>query len=605
MNALIEARMKEIKNFEQKQDAYEEASREAVAEAMTDILPEASFLTALAEKNQTVFQKLKAKFKEFLSKIKDHFASLTPNTSPEARAVKEQVDGTLRYMKDVVKAFDTAALRAVENYRAARDVDVVNEITKNPDERLEDADTSRSQKRDIMDAETSTKSSFAGIGEIPTYETLENRTSTAPVNRTELQKIRAQSVRNFHLESRHAHSLDQYVMGLSYLINSKLNSGELRDTDRPYIDTLTEAFEKFPTFQGRTYRNMSFLNEQDLNAYLTENSAGSVVTLKAFTSTSKNPNGYPLFGKHVVHMIFDGISGRDIADTYGIPKQQEVVLLPGTRYTVQGVATANDGNTVIFVKESTNHEVQISHRNSGIHGFEPGGSLQGTGSVSQGEKHGSVRVHGDRGGAANAGNGRDSQVRYTAPSRAKPLKKQDSDSVKSQSEISDENGIDQKRDDLSDTQQQRRTKDLTVRDVIAIAAAPLLERGALTPGELDALHGHEELLNDLADLQNKRHELGQLYRKQQFGKQPDREEAKKTRNRMTVMDGKIARAEQEAREWEESKTMQAIAGKAQAIVDEMEQKNAAYVARRIENYRKRGEIRNVDFSAHDLSFHCL
>ena len=142
-----------------------------------------------------------------------------------------------------------------------------------------------------------------------------------------------------------------------------------------------------------------------------------------------------------------------------------------------------------------------------------------------------------------------------------------------------------------DTQQQRRTKDLSVRDVIAVGTESLRQAGALSSAEREALHGHEELMGRLFDLQAERRELGQLYHKQQFGDQPDRAEAQKTLNRMRIMDSKIARAEKEAREWEETKTMQGIVGKAQAIVDEMEQKNAAYVARRIENYRKREEIK--------------
>lgn len=81
--------------------------------------------------------------------------------------------------------------------------------------------------------------------------------------------------------------------------------------------------------------------------------------MEAVTLTSKRPNGYPLFGKYVVHMVLDGVSGRDIADTYGIPKQQEVMFLPGDRYKVNSVSVANDGHPIIFAKEIANNEVQI------------------------------------------------------------------------------------------------------------------------------------------------------------------------------------------------------------------------------------------------------
>ena len=85
---------------------------------------------------------------------------------------------------------------------------------------------------------------------------------------------------------------------------------------------------------------------------MAEYAEGSSVTLRAFTSTSKRPNGYPLFGGGVVHLVVDGYSGRDIADTYGLSRQQEVLYLPGTEMSVIRVTTANDGNPLIYLKEA-------------------------------------------------------------------------------------------------------------------------------------------------------------------------------------------------------------------------------------------------------------
>lgn len=95
---------------------YDQASRELIAEAMTDILPETSFIEQLARKNQNVFQQLLSKLKEFLTSIKQHFASMS-NSNQEAKALKKQMGETVSYIEEIVKKFDEVAVKAVENYQ--------------------------------------------------------------------------------------------------------------------------------------------------------------------------------------------------------------------------------------------------------------------------------------------------------------------------------------------------------------------------------------------------------------------------------------------------------------------------------------------------------
>lgn len=97
--------------------SYDAASREVVAEAMTDILPDSHFMETLANEHKTIFQKLLDKLKEFLADIKDYFTSIEPNNSREANALKETVDGTVRYVENIVKMYDRVAVQAVENYQ--------------------------------------------------------------------------------------------------------------------------------------------------------------------------------------------------------------------------------------------------------------------------------------------------------------------------------------------------------------------------------------------------------------------------------------------------------------------------------------------------------
>lgn len=97
---------------------YEAASREVVAEAMTDILPDSHFVQRLAEKHKSIFNKLLDKLKEFAERIKEYFANLGDNPSREARALKEQAGESLRYVENIVKMFDDIAVQAVENYQS-------------------------------------------------------------------------------------------------------------------------------------------------------------------------------------------------------------------------------------------------------------------------------------------------------------------------------------------------------------------------------------------------------------------------------------------------------------------------------------------------------
>ena len=97
--------------------SYDKASREVVAEAMTDILPDAKFVQELAENHKNIFQKLLEKLKEFVENLRDYYNSIGHNRSKEANALKEQVGETVKYLDSIVDMFDRAAVEAVENYQ--------------------------------------------------------------------------------------------------------------------------------------------------------------------------------------------------------------------------------------------------------------------------------------------------------------------------------------------------------------------------------------------------------------------------------------------------------------------------------------------------------
>lgn len=83
--------------------SYDKASREVVAEAMTDILPDANFVQELAEKHKNIFKKLVEKLKEFADNLREYFNDLGMNPSREAGALKEQVGETVKYLDGIRK----------------------------------------------------------------------------------------------------------------------------------------------------------------------------------------------------------------------------------------------------------------------------------------------------------------------------------------------------------------------------------------------------------------------------------------------------------------------------------------------------------------------
>ena len=103
--------------------SYEAASREVVAEAMTDVLPDSHFVENLAQKHKSIFTKMAEKLREFAENIRQYFTAIGTNRSREANALKEQLNDTVRYVDSIVKLFDSAAEQAVENFQKAYAVD--------------------------------------------------------------------------------------------------------------------------------------------------------------------------------------------------------------------------------------------------------------------------------------------------------------------------------------------------------------------------------------------------------------------------------------------------------------------------------------------------
>lgn len=147
---------------------YDEASREVVAEAMTDILPDANFVETLAANHKNIFDKLFDKLKEFLTDLKEYFKAIGGYSSREAKALKNEIDGAVHYVDNIVKLFDKVALEAVENYQKTVAIEEKTEkidsiVTNNSEnisksaEKVQKTEEVTPVKEDIAENATTTK----------------------------------------------------------------------------------------------------------------------------------------------------------------------------------------------------------------------------------------------------------------------------------------------------------------------------------------------------------------------------------------------------------------------------------------------------------------
>ena len=364
---------------------YDEASREVVAEAMTDILPDANFVQELAENHKSIFGKLLEKLKAFVSDLKAYFSSLGENRSREAKALKEQVGDAVHYVESIVKLFDKVAVEAVETYQKT--------VATEAKAALSAAETA-STVTDIADKnESLQQNDHVEKDDSPFYDInakFDDKVKQIPKEDVDAGAIKA--IDNYHLNEDEVSGIKGYVDGKAYELTRLQRAGDMAEWtefERYLADGITSGLLKHPQYAGRTYRNLEFGtvfdDEAAYNNFIEENSVGREVVLKAFTSASKNPNGYPVSGERIVHLVIDGLSARDISETLNL-YQEEVVYLPGTKYVVTSVTVANDGHPLIYAKEVSNNEVQElrgSSESGGLH-KRAEGILEGQGNDSHG-----------------------------------------------------------------------------------------------------------------------------------------------------------------------------------------------------------------------------
>ncbi len=103
----------------------EQARREVLAEAMSDVLPESSFAQRLAKEHPNVFKRLLNKLRDFSARLKQLYRRISGTSPREARIVKENG----KYIDGLVDMYDKIAKEAIENYqRASGATEVDNKV---------------------------------------------------------------------------------------------------------------------------------------------------------------------------------------------------------------------------------------------------------------------------------------------------------------------------------------------------------------------------------------------------------------------------------------------------------------------------------------------
>ena len=325
---------------------YDEAVDEVVADACEMMLGDSTVVEQLAKENRSLAEKIRDWLLEWVENLKIALEGLQADRT-ESRAM-------MQYTRELQEIWDNALMDAARNNRGTAQETAPAE--------------SRRQVRE-------NESAMSKIGDWdengnPIFDNTPVRVGEA-TDFAEVKRRRKAAVEDYGLEKNESMRIESYVSGLAYELNKRMNSGILSEQDQNYADKVRDAFRKFPQYKGTTFRNLSFGSKKAFEEFLLGHKKGEVIKLKAFTSTSKSPNGYKVSGEFIVHMEFRGESNADISETYGLPRQQEVVYMPGTEIRVSDVTTANDGNPFIIVEE-----VGIRDQRANIGAEKPAGGME-------------------------------------------------------------------------------------------------------------------------------------------------------------------------------------------------------------------------------------
>ena len=166
-------------------------------------------------------------------------------------------------------------------------------------------------------------------------------------------------------------AIRSYKSGMtSYAINEKLYSGmELDDADKTLVKNLDSALGKMPNYEGTTYRVLCFdrQGKDAYDAFIARHVPNALMLYGSYTSASKAPDAFDIDGNLKVRIEIEGKTGKDVSRGFGLETEQEVLYGRDIYYVTKAVETAQDGTTIIKIKEADfNDEGILSGREESV-----------------------------------------------------------------------------------------------------------------------------------------------------------------------------------------------------------------------------------------------
>lgn len=166
-------------------------------------------------------------------------------------------------------------------------------------------------------------------------------------------------------------AIRSYKSGMtSYAINEKLYSDiELDEADESLVRNLDKALEKLPSYKGTTYRVLCFdrQGKDAYDAFIARHVPNALMLYGSYTSASKIPGAFDIDGTLKVRIEIEGKTGKDVSRGFGLETEQEVLYGRDVYYVTKAVETAQDGTTIIKIKEADfNDEGILSGREESV-----------------------------------------------------------------------------------------------------------------------------------------------------------------------------------------------------------------------------------------------
>ena len=176
----------------------------------------------------------------------------------------------------------------------------------------------------------------------------------------EADSTRRNSIEDLTQEEKGA--LLEYKSSGSYKINAALRDGAvLSEEQKQMVESLDRALEKLPRHEGTVYRRLSFDLEgpEALDAFLLEHTVEEIIQYPAYTSTSTDPEGYPVDDELKVTLVIEGLTGHDM-EGIGDNFESEVLFQRDSRFRISRAETDIDGKPIIYMKEVTEDGIKRS-----------------------------------------------------------------------------------------------------------------------------------------------------------------------------------------------------------------------------------------------------